>query len=147
MESLGNVCYSKIKLSSFTLTQRSACLYNNYLKFTLFFFFKVDPIKKIQVLVKQAQKESTFSITRAEEYYRQALEQASTQLPGATELYIQVSYMNLLLVHCVAFWHVWNSSLPKFSWLDVWQRCILIVICTNIQNKGLNKLRNKNWCC
>ena len=69
-----------------------ACFYNIYVHIGI--FFKVDPIKKIQVLLKQAQRESTFSITRAEEYYRQALEQASTQLPGATELYIQVSYIH-----------------------------------------------------
>ena len=72
----------------------------------MLYYLKVDPIKQIQVLLKQAQKESTFSITRAEEYYRQALEQASTQLPGQQSYTSRwVTFMNLLLVHCVAFCH------------------------------------------
>ena len=50
----------------------------------------MDPIKKATELLEQAKLESTFSILRAEEFYRQAVEQAKQQLPEATDVYIKV---------------------------------------------------------
>nr|XP_054753684.1 protein mono-ADP-ribosyltransferase PARP4-like [Lytechinus pictus] len=51
----------------------------------------VDPMRKVEDLLEQANKESTFSVLKAEEYYQQALDIATDHLPDSTEVYIKTA--------------------------------------------------------
>ncbi|XP_063954630.1 protein mono-ADP-ribosyltransferase PARP4-like isoform X5 [Lytechinus pictus] len=51
----------------------------------------VDPMRKVEDLLEQANKESTFSVLKAEEYYQQAFDIATDHLPDSTEVYIKTA--------------------------------------------------------
>ncbi|XP_041462873.1 protein mono-ADP-ribosyltransferase PARP4-like isoform X5 [Lytechinus variegatus] len=51
----------------------------------------VDPMRKVEDLLEQANKESTFSVLKAEEYYEQALDIATDHLPDSTEVYLKTA--------------------------------------------------------